>query len=371
MAAQETYIFAGGGTGGHLYPAIALAQELKNRRPHAEVHFVGTRRGIEHRVIPEHGFPLHLITVRGVARRLFLRNLVVPFVLLWSLAQCAVLMRRLRPAVVVGTGGYVSGPVLWMATVMRIPTLIQEQNSYPGATTRLLAPRVDRVHLSFEESKLYFKKTENLLVTGNPVRHFDMSGSPATARQAFHLDPERPTVLVFGGSQGARAINTALLDGVKELLQLSDAQIIWSAGNLDADLMERQTQSMRQRIWTHAFIRDMATAYRAADVVVARAGALTLAELTVCGLPSILIPLPTAAANHQMTNAQALQVKGAARVIPQNELTPEVLREHILQLLADDTTRQLMAEAARDAAFPQATEDIVDSIEHIARTLEE
>ena len=354
-----------------MYPALALAQELKRRRPYATVHFVGTRRGLEKRVVPDLGYPLHLIAVRGVARRTFLKNILVPLVLFWSLVQSFVLMVRFRPAAVIGTGGYVSGPVLFMASLLRFPTLIQEQNSYPGATTRLLAPRAQRVHLSFEESQVYFQKKDNIRITGNPVRPFDTDGNKQEARRAFRLDPDRLTVLIFGGSQGARALNTVLLDCLDDLIKLSDVQFIWSAGLFDADVVQRKAAKWQERVWTGSFIKDMATAYSAADLVVSRAGALTLAEVTLCGLPSILIPLPSAAANHQVTNAQALQESGAARVILQQELTPDVLRDAVLHLLADEAERLRMAAAAREAAFPQATQNIVDSILEIARISEE
>ena len=177
MAERKTYIFAGGGTGGHLYPAIAIAQQIKEDRPDAHIRFVGTVRGLENRVIPELGFPLSRIAVRGMVRSLTLKNLLVPFVLIYSLLQCLVLLLKHKPNAVIGTGGYVSGPVLFVASLLRIPTLIQEQNSTPGATTRLLSRVVKRVHISFETSRRYFKNQDKLLLTGNPVRKFNLSKS--------------------------------------------------------------------------------------------------------------------------------------------------------------------------------------------------
>lgn len=358
---RETYLFAGGGTGGHLYPAVALAQELKQVRPSADIHFVGTARGIESRVIPALGFPLHLIAVRGVRRSLTPVNLLVPFVLLWSLLQCIVLLNKLRPAAVIGTGGYVSGPVLLTAALVRFPTLIQEQNSYPGVTTRLLARLASRVHISFEESRRFFSN-HKLVLSGNPVRSFQKNLKPTQARKKLGLQPDQETLLVFGGSQGAQALNTALLDCLNDVLAQTDLQVLWSTGGADFESVQQAVRPFGDRVRVFAFISDMESAYRASTLAVARAGALTLAELTVCGLPSILVPYPFAAANHQETNARALEAAGAVLVILQRDLTPRRLSEMIYDLMKDGEKRVGMAEAALQAAFPKATQEIVHSI---------
>jgi UDP-N-acetylglucosamine--N-acetylmuramyl-(pentapeptide) pyrophosphoryl-undecaprenol N-acetylglucosamine transferase len=358
---RETYLFAGGGTGGHLYPAIALVEGLKQVRPNSDIHFVGTPRGIESRVIPALGFPLHLIAVRGLRRSLTPANLLVPFVLFWSFLQCSALLIKLRPAVVIGTGGYVSGPVLLTAALLRFPTLIQEQNSYPGVTTRLLARLVSRVHISFEESRRFFSN-RRIYLSGNPVRSFETTLAPKQARIKLGLQPERQTLLVFGGSQGAQALNAALLGCLKDVLAQTDLQILWSTGKTDFETVQRAVQSFSDRVRVFNFISDMESAYRASSLAVARAGALTLAELTVCGLPSILVPYPFAAANHQETNARALEAAGAALVILQQELTPHRLSEMICELTEDREKRAGMAKSALQAAFPNATREIVNSI---------
>ena len=357
-----TYLFAGGGTGGHIYPAIALAEELLQRQPESDIHFVGTKKGLERKVVPEKGFPLHLIAVRGVARYRTMANLLFPFRLLWSLIQSVALLLRLRPRAVIGTGGYVSGPVLYAASVLNVPTLIQEQNSYPGITTRLLARRVDRVHLSFQSSKNYLKKKDNLFVTGNPVRHLDVSVSQNKARQHFGLDGDRVTLFVFGGSQGASAINQALLEGLEAILQEIDLQIIWSTGPSDYQEIQQKAEIRKSRLFLAPFITDMPMAYRAADCALARAGAITLAELTACGCPAILIPYPYAAAHHQEENAKTLEKEGAAKMILQSELTPQILIETVRELAQNEKQRQQMRRAAEKFAFPQATKKIVDSL---------
>lgn len=358
----KVFLFAGGGTGGHLYPALAIADKIKETRPSAEIHFVGTARGIEARVIPETGYPIHYISVRGVRRALTLRNLWVPFSLLKSLIQSAAIVSKIKPDVVIGTGGYVSGPILFVAHFLGYRTLVQEQNSYPGVTTRLLARIADRVHISFEESEKYFKHKEKLRLTGNPVRDFLPLQDKKEARRKFQLDPNRPTVLIFGGSQGALSINRVVAEALDRILRDSGAQIIWSTGKTGYTMASEKATQYQGRLWVSEFISDMAAAYAASDVVVARAGAISLAEITNCGLPSILIPYPYAAGDHQMTNARALQALGAAVVIPEKELNADVLAEALLGLLADEERRKRMAEAAKKAAFPDAAERIVQSI---------
>lgn len=370
MAQTQTYVFAGGGTGGHLYPAVAIAQRIQDLRPDAMIHFVGTSRGLENRVIPELGYPLSLIAVRGVVRSFTLKNLLVPFVLVYSLLQCVVIMLKFRPSAVIGTGGYVSGPVLFTASLLGFPTLIQEQNDYPGATTRLLAKVVKRVHISFEASRRHFKNEKKLRLTGNPVRNFSFAKSKKEARKEFGLDPDKPTLLVFGGSQGAQAMNKALLDSLDKLMADSNVQVIWSTGKFDIETIRKNVVTYSDRLWVSDYISDMETAYIAADLALGRAGALTIAELTLAGLPSILVPFPYAAANHQEKNARALEALGACVMILQNELTAEKLTTEILSLLKNEDKRTAMSIASKKAAFPTATNDIVESVFEIERGAE-
>ncbi|MBN1482055.1 undecaprenyldiphospho-muramoylpentapeptide beta-N-acetylglucosaminyltransferase [candidate division KSB1 bacterium] len=365
MSNAETYIFAGGGTGGHLYPAVAMAQRIKELRPQSYIRFVGTRRGLENRLIPELGFPLSCVAVRGVTRSLTLKNILVPFVLIKGVVQCFSLLLKYKPNAVIGTGGYVSGPVVFSAALLGIPTLIQEQNSYPGLTTRLLSRWVKRVHISFEESRSYFKRTDNLVLTGNPVRKFELSKNKKQACAKFGLNPDYPVLLVYGGSQGAHAINQALLDSLAELMTASSLQIIWSTGQADYNAIQRAVKSYADRIWISAYISDMEAAYRAADMALTRAGALTIAELTLAGVPSILVPYPYAAANHQYTNARALEKNNACIVLMQDKL--ERLSTELMSLLKDEQKRSQMAEAMRQSSFPNATDEIVNSIFAIAR----
>ncbi|HNT65596.1 MAG TPA: undecaprenyldiphospho-muramoylpentapeptide beta-N-acetylglucosaminyltransferase [bacterium] len=359
---QPVVVFAGGGTGGHLFPALAIARALLQRRPNATIHFVGTSKGIETRLIPQAGFPLHLIAVRGFVRRSLFANLSVIFRLFVSLVQSYRLLRRLKPALVVGTGGYVSGPVLYMASLLRISTVIQEQNRYPGVATRWLSARADQVHIAFAEAEEYFKNKDRVHLSGNPIRSLETDLSPAQARRHFDLAADKPTILVFGGSQGARIINRSLLQIIPNLLAESTAQLIWSTGTLDYEEVFSTCEQYSGRIAVRPFIDEMAIAYAAADLALCRAGALTLAEITACGIAAVLIPFRYAAENHQEHNARALVNLGAARMLTETELSGDRLFAVLQELLHNENELAKMRQAARSAAFPRATDAIVDSL---------
>ncbi len=360
-------VIAGGGTGGHLLPGLALAEEIRRRWP-SQIVFVGTRRGIEARLLPKLGWPLHYLWIRGLRRRLSPDLLLFPIRLLVSVAQCAGLYRRFKPDAVIGTGGYVSGPALLSALMMGIPTIIQEQNSYPGLVNRMLARYVRQVHLSFPGSEKFFRKKEHIWVSGNPVRIAGSSSTPAASRESFGLSAERPTLLVFGGSQGAHAINRVVLEALPELLESTDLQVIWATGPAEAEKVQAATEAWRERVAVFSFIDRMPDAYRAADLVIARAGASTVAEITCSGLPAILIPYPYAAAGHQEQNARALAEAGAAWMILEKDLTATRLIEAVRALMESESRRREMAEVARRLARPEAARTIVD---HLAELLVE
>ena len=355
-------LIAGGGTGGHLYPGIAIAEEIKSRFSNADIHFVGTSTGIESRVVPNLGYKLHLISIKGFKRKLDVSNLAFPFCLAVSFFQGVKLLNRLGPQAVVGTGGYVSGPILFLTAMYGIPTLIQEQNSLPGVTTRLLAYFVDRVHLSFKESAKYFSSHNKLRVTGNPVRSLKNRKSKINAKKLFNLDQGRPTLLVFGGSQGARAINETMLKVVPIILDRTLVQIIWGTGRPDYAQVKMEMNEYQDQVKILEYISDMNAAYAASDLVICRSGASTLAEITLCGKPSILIPYPHAAAGHQETNARALEKAGGAVVILQKDLEKTVLADKIIELLNNEKKRKEMGDAAKTTSYPNAAKEIVDSL---------
>jgi UDP-N-acetylglucosamine--N-acetylmuramyl-(pentapeptide) pyrophosphoryl-undecaprenol N-acetylglucosamine transferase len=358
-------LIAGGGTGGHLFPALAIAEELRHQVSEAKVLFLGGDRGLEKQIVPREGFDLASVSVRGWSRRFHWQTIAFPWFLFLGLWRSFMILRRFRPKVVVGTGGYVSGPVVFLASLMGIPTLIQEQNSFPGVTTRILSPRVDQVHLSFPQSRRYFRKKNHLRMSGNPLRIELGRAERRRAAEAFALDHRRKTVLVMGGSQGAHSINMAVARGF-DRLEAEDVQVIWQTGKGDLAQIRQQFAERGPGTVVVDFIQDMSSAYGAADVVVCRAGATTVAEIALCGLPAIFVPYPFAAADHQRINAQALVKAGAAEMVLNGELRGDKLVSVLLCLLGDDRCLRQMAEKSRLLGRPQAAATVVQAIRELA-----
>lgn len=346
---------AGGGTGGHLFPAMAIAEQLKERRPETEFLFFGTSGKIESRVVPQKGYPFRSIWISGFHRSLRLDNLLFPVKVVVSLWQSWTALRHFRPHAVIGTGGYVCGPVLAVASWMGIPTVVHESNSYPGVTTRLLASRVDRLLVSFEDTKRWLPRTGRVTVVGTPVRKGLGTADRATARNQFGLDQDRTTVLIVGGSLGASSVNRAIAASV-DVLKTAGIQVIWQTGRSDeAELTARFGASGIGRVT--GFIENMDGAYAAADLVVARAGASTLAELTTIGKASVLVPYPYAAADHQMKNARSMEAAGAAIVVPDKDVMDR-LPPTLIALAADPAKRSAMEQAAKQLGEPDAAHTI-------------
>ena len=385
-------LIAGGGTGGHLYPGIAVARELLARVPDAQVTFVGTAAGIEARVVPHEGFALDVIRsagLKGKSAQSLARGLALLPV---SAGDAWRVITRRRPAVVVGVGGYSSGPVVLLAALRGIPTLLMEQNAMPGITNRLLAPVVDAAAVTYQESVRFFGS--KAVVSGNPVRpeffqeegaHGHDVGTPSRAgrdgdpaagtpsRVARDGDPAVPPpgaarVLVFGGSQGAHAINVAMVEAAARLAAGTPrVAITHQTGERDLEMVlggyRRAGLEARVEPFLFAMDREMKTA----DLVICRAGATTLAELTASGKPSILVPLPTATDDHQRQNALALVTHGAARMVEQRELSGDRIAAELLALAGDEGQRRRMGEAARRMARPDAASVIVDKVLALAR----
>ena len=351
-------LIAGGGTGGHLYPGIALAREIKRRDPHAVLTFVGTATGVEARVVPREGFPLELIRVAGL-KTMSRAARVRGFALLPLAAIDAWrVISRFRPDVVVGVGGFASGPVLLLASLRRYPTMLLEQNALPGITNRLLARFVRAAAVTFEEALMFFPGTG--FVTGNPVRpEFfrreadDRSISPQHAAR----------VLIFGGSQGAHAINMAMVEAAPRLAAAAaPVAITHQTGERDLELVRAGYRRAGLEARVEAFLYEMDREMTAADLVVARAGATTLSELAAARRPAILIPLPTAADDHQRKNAEVVARAGGAEVIDQRELTGARLADAIVALAADGSRRERMAAAVQVFARPDAATRIADRV---------
>lgn len=373
MEKKVKVIFAGGGTGGHLFPAIAMAEEFKKRYPESEVFFVGTKRGLEAKVVLKRGFKLHYIKIKGIKRRLDFKILLFPFYVLLSLLQSYQILKGVSPDLVVGTGGYVSFPVVFLASLKNIPSLIQEQNSYPGISTRILSLWADRVCLAYPESIKYFIKKKNLKVIGNPVREdiserfiedqeIEKEGGKKISLKKFNLESDKKTVFILGGSQGSKAINDALLDGLDLLEKEKDIQILWQTGKSDYLRIKDMVKVYKSKISVLSFIENMSEAYKVSDLLVSRAGALTLAEILCCGKPALLIPYPFAASDHQRHNAESLKEGGAAEIILQKDLNGRALFKIVLELLKDEQRLKKMAEASKRLSQPEATSYLVDEM---------
>jgi UDP-N-acetylglucosamine--N-acetylmuramyl-(pentapeptide) pyrophosphoryl-undecaprenol N-acetylglucosamine transferase len=358
-------MFTGGKTGGHVFPAIAMAQEFKKRYPQSRVFFAGTKGGMESKIVPPLGFELSFIRVKGLSRRSHLSNILLGIYVFKSLCQAYRLLSQKKPNLVVGTGGYVSFPVVFVAGLKRIPTLLQEQNSYPGISTRFLAHFADVLCLSYPESTGYFGFSRKIRVIGNPIRQDLVGGEKNQARDKLQLDRDKKTVFVFGGSQGAHGINMTMLQSLK--LLRSDCQVLWQTGESDYLSITEKIKDQRIKCEVLPFIEDMGSAYAASDIVVSRSGALTLAEITACGKPSILIPFPFATADHQRYNAEAVQKQGAARMILQKDLTPERLAQEIDSLFADEVKLKNMAYQSKKMGKPEATSILVDEMEKLLK----
>lgn len=349
-------LIAAGGTGGHIYPGIAVAKEAMRRNPESEVLFVGTSRGLEKRIVPENGFQLSLITSAGLKNVGIIGKLKGLGVLPISFIEAARLLREFKPDVVVGAGGYVSGPVLMTASLMRFPTLVMDSNALPGFTNRRLARFIDKAALTFDEAVPFFGSKG--IVTGNPVRKefFDV---PRKIRE------EKTSILVFGGSQGARAINNAMMNALPLLEGRAEKlRIVHQTG--EADMERTYEMYARSRIADHdvrPFISDMFVEFSKADIVVCRAGATTCAELAAAGKASIMIPLPTAADDHQRKNAEAFERAGASRMLLQADLNGESLAKAIVELIESPEAVSRMESAALKLGRRDAAEATVDLIE--------
>ncbi len=358
MANSLNIIISGGGTGGHLFPALAIGAEIMLRRPAANIHYIGSKFGIEKDVFPVKNVNHSLLSIRGFQRSINLdsigKNLLLPGRLLSSISKIKGLFNDIKPDMVIGTGGYASALPLREAIRRSIPTLIQEQNSYPGITTRWFADKADKVCIAFAEAQTYVKK--KCILVGNPVRQEINNGIRDVGLKQFDFDPEKKTIFLFGGSQGSLALNQAMNKMISSL-SISDTQVIWQTGK-DHYANYNHHESNTTKVLP--FVDDMANAYAASDLVMSRSGAITCSELTVCGKPSILVPFPAAAADHQTKNADALAKHGAAAMIAEKDLIPEKVASLIQSLLDEESQLKKMADASLKLGKPNATAEIVN-----------
>ena len=351
-------LIAAGGTGGHIYPGIAVAKEIVRRNSESKVLFVGTARGLETKIVPENGFELSLINSAGLKNVGLMGKLKGLFILPKSFLEARRIIKSFQPEAVVGAGGYVTGAVLLVASLMRVPTLVMDSNALPGFTNRRLAPFVTKAALTFEEALPYFGKKG--IVTGNPVR-----------KEFFDIAPkqrgEKTNLLIFGGSQGARAINNAMTDALK-ILSRDKLNVTHQTGEAD---FENIRESYNRAGWSdsdvRSFISNMVDEFAKSDLIICRAGATSCAEIAAAGKAALLIPLPTAADDHQRKNAEALQSAGAARMILQRDLSAENLAQEIMNLINSPEEISAMETAAKKLARADAAEATMNLIEDLAK----
>lgn len=325
------FIFAGGGTGGHLYPLVAVAQQIKEMLPEAEILFVGTSNKIESKVVPGLGYNFKTIWISGFSRQLTIKNLMFPVKLIVGMLQSLAINISFKPRVVIGAGSYVAGPVVWGGSVLGSKIMLLEQNSYPGITNRMLDKKADEIHISFEQSKKYFRDQSKLLLSGNPVRINLELKDKVESINHFGLNSSKKTVFVTGGSLGAKSLNACISENIDELVK-GDKQIIWQTGKFYYDQYKKYDS---ENVKVMEFVDDMSAAYSAADLVVARAGATTIAEVAYLGVPVLFVPSPNVAENHQHKNAIALTEGEAAELLDDSKLSSEFLPK-VIELINDE-----------------------------------
>lgn len=355
-------ILSGGGTGGHIFPAVAIANELKKQMPDCKILFVGALGRMEMEKVPKAGYEIVGLPIAGLQRRFTLSNLTFPFKLISSLIKARGIIKSFSPNVVIGTGGYASGPILRAATNKGIPTLIQEQNSFAGITNKILGAKVNRICVAYEGMEKFFPK-EKIVFSGNPVRQdiANVDQKRDEALQFFKLDPTKKTVLVIGGSLGARTINLAMAEGLEELAK-NNLQLIWQTGKNYFETAKERTASLASKnIYSFDFIQRMDLAYAAADIVVSRAGASSVSELCNTGKPCILVPSPNVAEDHQTKNAMALVNKNAALLVKDAEAASTLIKKTI-ELASNASMQKDLSEKISKLAIYNSTEIIAKEI---------
>ena len=337
------YLFAGGGTGGHIFPAIAIADEIKILDPGAEILFVGAKGRIEEKIVPQNNYMLETITISGFNRAKILNNISLPYKIMKSLIKSEQIIRKFKPDVAVGTGGFVCGPVILKALRMGVPALIQEGNSFAGKTIKMLSRKANKVVINFDETKNYLKRKDNIIKISHPVRSSLKAEDRSESLSKFGLNVSGTTLFIFGGSQGARAINDAVINIIPALYE-KNINVIWQTGETDFDRISEMFEDKSDRVKIYKFINDMSAAYSASDLIICRAGITSIMEIALLEKAAIIIPLPGSAEEHQVKNALSLKKLNAAEVIFQQDLGEKLLPE-ILRITGD---KNIMKELQRN-----------------------
>lgn len=355
-------VFSGGGTGGHIFPAISIADALKKKRPDAEILFIGAKDKIEMDRVPKAGYPIKGLWISGFHRKLTSRNLLFPFKLIHSLFKSFWIIRNYKPDVVVGVGGFASGPALEAAVWQNKPTLIQEQNSYPGVTNKLLAKKVNTICVAYSGMEKYFPK-QKIVKTGNPVRAViaDLQVGKNEAKAFFELVLDKKTIVAFGGSLGARSLNVAIANSYELLKKHQEVELIWQVGKLYYDEYRNSEISKLPNVTVMPFIERMEMAYAAADLLITRAGALTISEICTVGKPAILVPSPNVAEDHQTKNALSLTEHNAAILIRDENIKDRLVKE-ALEYVHDEETLEIISASAKEMGISNAADIIADEV---------
>lgn len=366
---KKRFLISGGGTGGHIFPALAIANKIKKENPEAQILFIGASDKMEMKRVPEAGYPIEGLEIYGISRDFSLKglgkNIRLPFVLMSAMQKARKIIKEFKPDIAIGVGGFASGPALKAADQMGIPTLLQEQNSYPGITNKMLAAKAKRICVAYDGLDKYFP-AEKIIRTGNPVRAeiLNLKRKDPNAYKIFDFSPEKKTVLVVGGSLGARTLNETMAAHLDDFRK-ADLQLLWQTGeqfylNMDSSLLAQQDDHVR----ILPFIRNMNDAYSMADIIISRAGALAISELAIVGVPSILVPFPFAAEDHQTYNAKALSSQDAAVLVPDSQARAELMPT-LMELANNPQRCEKMGNSLRKFAQPDAINLIYKEIEKL------
>lgn len=363
-------LLSGGGTGGHIYPALALIKRIKQVHPSSEIMYIGTEKGLESKIVRNAAIAFKSIEIQGFKRSLSISNLKTILLFFISIKKSKKIIKDFQPDVVIGTGGYVCAPVIYAASKLKIPTIIHEQNSVAGVTNKFLARYATKIAVCFEEARAEFSRySEKVSYTGNPRAQEVVGIKPSTILKDYHLAVNQPTVLIFGGSRGARSLNEAFIAALPELNK-KKYQVLFATGDVHYERIKKQVEPQIKEnlsISVVPYIENMPEVFANVDLVVSRSGATTLAELTALGLPSILVPSPYVTNDHQTKNAESLTKRGAAKMITEDQLTGESLIKAIDELMLHEEIRNNMAKAAKQLGLPEAADHLIQMIKEIIR----
>jgi len=358
---QYKIIISGGGTGGHLFPAIAIAEELLINNPKTDILFVGALGRMEMKKVPEAGFKIVGLWIDGFKRASFFKNLLLPIKLIHSFLRSITILLRFKPDIVIGTGGYASGPILFIASLLKFPTLIQEQNSYPGITNKILSKRVKKIAVAYEDMDRFFP-SEKISITGNPVRNFlfEKENSKELGKSYFNLDSKKKALLILGGSNGSKRINELIFSNL-DYFKSKKIQILWQCGSL---YFKKYSHLKKSDVVVFSFINEIYKLYSASDYIISRSGAITLSELCCVGKPLILVPSPNVAEDHQKHNSLVLSKKKAAIVVEEKDLNKK-FKKTFEKLFGDTDLQNMLSTNLKKMARPNANKEIVELIQEI------